>query len=93
MTGQLLKSLGGFLLAAKNLEGDMFSEIVANVYTTHGLMYNEVRGQNGERLFETNHGTLERHFEQFVAGEPNYSNPSATIYVWAKALQRRAMID
>jgi len=58
----LLKSQGGFLLAAKNREGDIFSEIVANVYSTHGLMYNEVRGKGGERLFETNHGTLERHY-------------------------------
>lgn len=56
-------------------------------------MYNEVRGRNGERLFETNHGTLERHFELFVSGDQNKSNPTATIYVWAKALQRRALID
>jgi hypothetical protein len=93
VTGQLLKSSGGFLLAAKNREGDIFSEIVSNVYTTHGLMYNEVRGRNSERLYETNHGTLERHFKLFVSGEPNLSNPTATIYVWAKALERRALLD
>ena len=56
-------------------------------------MYNEVRGRDGERLFETNHGTLERHFKLFVSGEPNHSNPTATIYVWAKALERRALLD
>lgn len=56
-------------------------------------MYNEVCGRDGERLFETNHGTLERHFKLFVSGEPNHSNPTATIYVWAKALERRALLD
>jgi isocitrate dehydrogenase len=46
------------LLALKNVEGDIISEVVANAYATHGLMYNEVKGRNGEIMFETNHGTL-----------------------------------
>lgn len=81
-----MKSHGGYLVALKNSEGDIFSEIVANVYTIHGLMYNEVRGNGSEILYETNHGTLSRHYENFMAGEPCLSNPSTTIYVWAKAL-------
>lgn len=93
MTGQLIKSNGGFLLAVKNIEGDILSEVVANAYATHGLMYNEVKGRNGEVMFETNHGTLSQHYENYISGQPCVSNPSATIYVWAKALHRRAIVD
>ena len=67
--------------------------LLQHAYSTHGLMYNEVKGRNGEIMFETNHGTLAQHYENYISGQPCLSNPSATIYVWAKALQRRAIVD
>ncbi len=54
----MMQSHGGFLLAVRNLEGDILSEVVENGTSTQGMLYNEVRGANNEYLFETNHGTL-----------------------------------
>ena len=40
MAAQLIKCRGGFLLALKNYDGDIFAEIVAEGFSAHGLMYN-----------------------------------------------------
>ena len=94
MTAALMQSVGGYLIVVKNLEGDILSEVVANGFSNQNLMINESRGAKGEYLFETNHGELSHDYHNMIEeNEKCYCNPSATIYVWAKALERRAISD
>ena len=65
MASQLIKCKGGFLLALKNYDGDIFAEIVAEGFSAHGLMYNRLVGKCGAVMTETNHGTITRHYRQF----------------------------
>ena len=86
----MLSQQGGYLIAVKNSGGEIFAEIVANGVGTHGQMFNHFQGENGEALFEANHGTIQQHFYEFQLTGKCLSNPSATIYAWAKALDWRA---
>ena len=80
-------------MATKNYDGDIFSEIVANGFGVHGLMYNTSFGKNGEILTEANHGTLVRHYEQWQRGIKTSTNPISTIYAWVEALNHRSRMD
>ena len=93
MASSLMKEKGGFVLAVKNYDGEIFSEIVAGGFGVHGLMFNRLVGQNGEVMTETNHGTIPRHYVNWQKGDEALSNPIATIYAWTEGLRHRADID
>lgn len=93
MVSQLIIGQGGFVLAVKNYDGEIFSEIVASGFGVHGLMFNRLVGQNGEVMVETNHGTIPRHYYQYKQGQEAISNPIATIYAWTEGLRHRARLD
>lgn len=84
---------GGAVIAVKNLDGDVFSEIVANGFGCRNLMMNKLVGRNEEVLFEPHHGTVSRHFADWQRGKKAYSNPVATIICWAEALKHLAIMD
>lgn len=86
-----MQSSGGFLIAVKNVEGDILSELVQNGKSYQGMMINESRGAKGEFFYETNHGTLSSQYHEMLNSEHEcMSNPTATIYVWAQTLLRCA---
>ena len=93
MAAQLIKCKGGFLLALKNYDGDIFAEIVAEGFSAHGLMYNKLVGKGGEIVTETNHGTIVRHYKQWQKNNETSSNPTSTIYAWTEALKERGIRD
>lgn len=90
MTSHVITESGGFLLALKNYDGDIFSEIVASGLCGQPLMFSRLVGLNGEVLSEANHGTIERHYKMWQQGEETSTNPIATIFAWTEALLRRA---
>jgi isocitrate dehydrogenase len=63
------------------------SEIVANGFGSRNNMYNHLVGAKGEHVFETNHGTIPRHYQEWKTTNKAYSNPIATIYTWTEALR------
>ena len=93
MAAQLIKCNGGFLLALKNYDGDIFAEIVASGYNTQALMYNKLVGKCGAVMAETNHGTIVRHYRQYQKEQETSTNPISTIYAWTCALKHRGLFD
>ena len=81
------------MLAVKNYDGEIFSEIVSSGFGVHGLMFNRLIGQHGELMAETNHGTIPKHYLNWQKGNEALSNPIATIYSWTEGLRHRAKLD
>ncbi|AFZ81289.1 isocitrate dehydrogenase, putative [Theileria equi strain WA] len=94
MVALALKSAGGFVWACKNYDGDVQSDIVAQAYGSLGLMSSVLLSSDGKTfLSEAAHGTVTRHFRQYQKGLKTSTNPVATIVAWAKALERRGLLD
>ena len=93
MAAQLIKCNGGFVLALKNYDGDIFAEIVASGYNAQALMYNKLVGKCGAVMTETNHGTIVRHYRQYQKEQETSTNPTSTIYAWTEALKHRGVLD
>lgn len=96
MVQQIVKGDGGYLLALKNYDGDIISEIVGSGFGTQSHMFNTIVGglaHDHTRMFESNHGTIKRHFEAWRRNDVLISNPTSTIYAWNEALRYRATLD
>lgn len=94
MAAQCLKSAGGFVWAAKNYDGDVQSDAVAQGFGSLGLMTSVlVSPHDGVRLSEAAHGTVTRHYRAHQRGEPTSTNPIASIFAWSRGLAHRARLD
>jgi isocitrate dehydrogenase len=58
----MVKSNGGFIMALKNYDGDVQSDIVAQGYGSLGMMTSELVCNNGVYESEAAHGTITRHY-------------------------------
>lgn len=50
------------MIACKNYDGDIISEIVATGFGSRNNMINQLVGYHGEAVFEANHGTVTKHY-------------------------------
>lgn len=65
MVAQMIKSSGGFLMALKNYDGDVQSDIVAQGFGSLGLMTSELMTPDGKVMeSEAAHGTVTRHYRE-----------------------------
>ncbi|GME98728.1 unnamed protein product [[Candida] boidinii] len=65
MVAQMLKSKGGYIIAMKNYDGDVQSDIVAQGFGSLGLMTSVLVTPNGKAFeAEAAHGTVTRHYRQ-----------------------------
>ena len=62
MVAYAVKSDGGYVWAAKNYDGDVQSDFVAQGYGSLGLMTSVLFSTEGYILTEAAHGTVERHY-------------------------------
>ena len=62
MVAYAVKSDGGYVWAAKNYDGDVQSDFVAQGYGSLGLMTSVLFSPEGYILTEAAHGTVERHY-------------------------------
>lgn len=60
----MIKSKGGFVLALKNYDGDVQSDIVAQGYGSLGMMTSELVANEGVYESEAAHGTITRHYRE-----------------------------
>jgi len=61
MVAQMIKSSGGFIMALKNYDGDVQSDIVAQGFGSLGLMSSELITPDGKIMeSEAAHGTVTR---------------------------------
>ncbi len=90
---QVLKSEGGMLWACMNYDGDVMSDMVATGFGSLGLMTSVLVSPDGKYEFEAAHGTIVRHYREYVKGNPTSTNSIASIFTWSGALAKRGELD
>ncbi len=94
MVAQALKWEGGFVWAAKNYDGDVQSDTVAQGFGSLGLMTSVLMTPDGRTVeAEAAHGTVTRHYRAWQRGEKTSTNPIASIFAWTRGLQHRGKLD
>jgi len=87
---QILKSEGGMLWACMNYEGDVMSDMIAAGFGSLGLMTSVLVSPEGEYEFEAAHGTVRRHYYEYLKGNKTSTNPTASIFAyWGYKEKRR----
>ncbi len=90
---QVLKSEGGMLWACMNYDGDVMSDMIATGFGSLGMMTSVLVSPDGRFEYEAAHGTVVRHYRQYLRGEPTSTNPVASIFAWTGALRKRGELD
>ncbi len=84
---------GGYVWA-KNYDGDVQSDTVAQGFGSLGLMTSVLMTPDGRTVeAEAAHGTVTRHYRQHQQGKPTSTNPIASIYAWTGGLKHRGKLD
>ncbi len=94
MVAAALKWNGGFVWAAKNYDGDVQSDTVAQGYGSLGLMTSVLMTPDGNTVeAEAAHGTVTRHYREHQKGRDTSTNPIASIFAWTRGLSYRGKFD
>ncbi|MCL2788661.1 MAG: NADP-dependent isocitrate dehydrogenase [Micrococcales bacterium] len=94
MVAASLKWEGGFVWAAKNYDGDVQSDTVAQGFGSLGLMTSILMTPDGKTVeAEAAHGTVTRHYRLHQQGKPTSTNPVASIFAWTGGLRHRGELD
>jgi isocitrate dehydrogenase len=94
MVAAALKWEGGFVWAAKNYDGDVQSDTVAQGFGSLGLMTSVLMTPDGRTVeAEAAHGTVTRHYRAHQRGEKTSTNPIASIFAWTRGLAHRGKLD
>src|SRR5690606_5628956 len=94
MVASALKWNGKFIWAAKNYDGDVQSDQVAQGFGSLGLMTSVLMTPDGKTVeAEAAHGTVTRHYRQHQQGKATSTNPIASIFAWTRGLIYRGRFD
>lgn len=94
MVAQMIKSKGGYIIAMKNYDGDVESDIVAQGFGSLGLMTSVLVSADGKTFeSEAAHGTVTRHYRQHQQGKETSTNSIASIFAWSRGLIKRGELD
>jgi isocitrate dehydrogenase len=94
MVAQMLKSRGGYIIAMKNYDGDVQSDIVAQGFGSLGLMTSVLVTPDGKTFeAEAAHGTVTRHYRQHQQGKETSTNSIASIFAWSRGIIQRGKLD
>ncbi|KAK9464320.1 hypothetical protein V1512DRAFT_268600 [Lipomyces arxii] len=94
MVAQMIKSKGGYIIAMKNYDGDVQSDIVAQGFGSLGLMTSVLVTPDGKTFeSEAAHGTVTRHYREHQKGRETSTNSIASIFAWTRGLEQRGKID
>ena len=88
-----MKSEGGFIWACKNYDGDVMSDMVSSAFGSLAMMTSVLVSPEGKYEYEAAHGTVQRHYYKYLAGEETSTNSVATIFAWSGALRKRGELD
>ncbi len=89
----LMTSDGGYVLALKNYDGDVLSDLVSAAFGSIAMMTSVLVSPQGRYEYEAAHGTVTDHYYRYLKGEKPATNPTATIFAWTGALRRRGFMD
>ena len=90
---RVIRSSGGFIWALKNYDGDVMSDMVSTAFGSLAMMTSVLVSPDGAFEYEAAHGTVTRHYYNFLKGERTSTNPVATIFAWSGALRKRGELD
>lgn len=90
---RIMQSEGGFLWACKNYDGDVMSDMIASACGSLAMMTSVLVSPSGAYEYEAAHGTVQKHYYRYLAGEKTSTNPCALIFTWTGALAKRAELD
>lgn len=94
MVAQMMKSSGGYVMALKNYDGDVQSDVVAQGFGSLGLMTSVLITPDGKTFeSEAAHGTVTRHYREHQKGNETSTNPIASIFAWTRGLVKRGELD
>ena len=94
MVASALKWSGKFVWAAKNYDGDVQSDLVAQGFGSLGLMTSILMTPDGKTVeAEAAHGTVTRHYRMHQQGKATSTNPIASIFAWTGGLKYRGKFD
>lgn len=93
VVARIMKSEGGMLWACKNYDGDVMSDMLASAFGSLALMTSVLVSPKGCLMYEAAHGTVQRHYYKYQAGEKTSTNPMALIFAWSAALKKRGQMD
>ena len=94
MVAAAMKWEGGFVWACKNYDGDVQSDTVAQGFGSLGLMTSTLITPDGLTLeAEAAHGTVTRHYREYLMGNQTSTNPIASIFAWTRGLEHRGKLD
>jgi isocitrate dehydrogenase len=90
---RVIRSSGGFIWACKNYDGDVMSDMVAAAFGSLAMMKSVLVSPEGYYEYEAAHGTVTRHYYQYLKGQETSTNPVATLFAWTGALRKRGELD
>jgi len=90
---RIIRSEGGMLWALKNYDGDVMSDMLASVFGSLAMMTSVLVSPHGYFEYESAHGTVQKHYQRYLKGEPTSTNPVALIFAWNGALRKRGELD
>ena len=90
---RIMKAEGGFIWACKNYDGDVMSDMVSSAFGSLAMMTSVLVSPKGYFEYEAAHGTVQRHYYQYLEGKQTSTNPVATIFAWSGALRKRGELD
>lgn len=90
---RVIRNSGGFIWACKNYDGDVMSDMVATAFGSLAMMTSVLVSPEGYFEYEAAHGTVTRHYYQYLKGQETSTNPVATIFAWTGALKKRGEMD
>lgn len=90
---RVMKSEGGFVLALKNYDGDVLSDMLSSAFGSLAMMTSVLVSPHGYFEYEAAHGTVQKHYYKYLKGEQTSTNSVATIFAWTGALRKRGELD
>jgi isocitrate dehydrogenase len=90
---RVIRSKGGFIWACKNYDGDVMSDMVSTAFGSLAMMTSVLVSPDGKYEYEAAHGTVTRHYYQYLKGQETSTNPMATLFAWTGALAKRGELD
>jgi len=93
LAARVVRCEGGVLWACKNYDGDVMSDMVATAFGSLAMMTSVLVSPEGFYEFEAAHGTVQRHYYNYLKGQQTSTNPMATLFAWTGALKRRGELD
>ena len=69
------------------------SDMVSSAFGSLAMMTSVLVSPTGVYEYEAAHGTVQRHYYKYLAGERTSTNSVATIFAWSGALRKRGELD